>query len=160
MASHLLPVPVPQARERSQLHVTGRIPSLRVAIAVFAALLILFGWLHLLVAMQIASTDRLILDKRAELERLERDAHIVLLQIGHGESPRIMETRLTEEGYVLEDALYLVLSQPFAKHRGGNNGQPASFAPSAVAKETSASQPPSLLESIIGNSESVSETQP
>ena len=160
MASYSLPVPVPQARERSQLHVTSSTPSLRVAIAVFAALLILFGWLHLLVAMQIASTDRLILDKKAEIERLERDTHAVLLKIGQGESPRIMKERLTEEVYVLEDALYLVLSQPFAKHRGGNNGQLASFAPIAVAKETTASQPPSLLESILGNSESVSETQP
>jgi|GEM_PF-2422222 len=160
MTSHSLPVPAPQARERSQPHVTSRFPSLRVAIAVFAALLILFGWLHLLVAMQIASTDRLILDKEADFDRLERDTQVVLLKIGWGESPRIMEGRLAEEGYERQDALYLELSQPFAKHRGGSDGQLASFAPSSVAKETTASQPPSLLESIIGNSESVSETQP
>ncbi len=158
MASHSLPVPVPQARERSQVHVTSRLPSLRVAIAVFAALLILFGWLHLLVAMQTAATDRQILDGEAELNRLERETQTVLLKVAGYESPRIMAQRLEEEGYVLQEALYLDLSQPIAQYTEGKIDQ-APLAPSAAAEQAIVSQPSSLLESIFGNLKSGPETQ-
>ncbi len=150
MASHSLPVPVPQARERSQVHVTSRLPSLRVAIAVFAALLILFGWLHLLVSMQTAATGRLILEGEAQLDRLERETQALLLKIAEGESPRAMAPRVETGGYVLQEPLYLELSQPIAPHTDSQIDQ-APFALSAVAEEITVSQPSSLLESVFGN---------
>lgn len=159
MASHSLPVPVPQARERSQVHVTSRLPSLRVAIAVFAALLILFGWLHLLVAMQTAATERLILNGGAQLDILERETQALLLKIAEGESPRAMAPRVGTEGYVLQEPLYLELSQPTVPSTEGQIDQ-APFAPSNATEQTAASQPSSLLESIFGNLQLGPEIQP
>lgn len=160
MASHSLPVPVPQARERSQIRVTSRLPLLRVAVAVFATLLILFAWLHLLVAMEIASTNRLIMAQTGKLERLERDKQAVLLKIAWEESPLAMEARLQNEGFVLQEPMYLDLSQASANLADSESTQPALLAESAIPEEKAASESPSLLESIIGGLKSSPETQP
>jgi hypothetical protein len=151
MASHSLPVPVPQARERSQLHVANRLPSLRVAVAVFAALLILFAWLHLLVAMQIASTNRLIMQRTAELDRLERDKQAILLKIAQSESPIVMVQRLLEEGFVRQELMYLDVSQTATQPMTSESEQPVPIAAATDREETVPGEPPSLLETIISS---------
>ena len=155
MASHSLPVPVPQARERSQLHVANRLPSLRIAVAVFAALLILFAWLHLLVAMQIASTNRLITERTAELSRLERDKQVILLKIAQSESPIVMTQRLLEEGFVRQELMYLDVSQTAAQSMTGENEQPVvPIAAEPDTEEAAPGEPASVLETIIGSMKS------
>mgnify|MGYP001823096172 FL=1 len=155
MASHSLPVPVPLARERSLLHVAYRLPSLRIAVAAFAALLILFAWLHLLLAMQIASTNRLITERTAELSRLERDKQVILLKIAQSESPIVMTQRLLEEGFVRQELMYLDVSQTAAQSMTGENEQPVvPIAAEPDTEEAAPGEPASVLETIIGSMKS------
>lgn len=160
MASHSLPVPIHQARERSQVRMPShRMPSLRVAIAIFAALLILFAWLHLMVAMQITSTNRLILEREAELQRLERDVEAVMLKVAREESPGVVTERGQAAGYVNGDRIYIELAQPIVQEMDPEQGQQAVISNSAPALEPDRSHISVLLESIFGSSDSGARAQ-
>jgi hypothetical protein len=132
---------------------------LRVAVAVFATLLVLFAWLHLLVAMEIASTNRLIMEQTAKLERLERDKQAILLRIAWEESPLVMEPRLQDEGFIQQEPVYLDLSHASTNFTDSESSQPVLLAENAVPKERTASESLSLLEFIIGGLKSNPETQ-
>jgi hypothetical protein len=141
------------------MHISSRLPSLRVAVAVFTALLILFAWLHLLVAMQIASTDRLIIQRTAELERLEREKQAILLKIAEGKSPHVMTQRLLDEGFLRQELVYLDLGLTSTEYFAQVSERPAQLEESTVLEEEASSEPPSLLEAIIGSLRSRPQTQ-
>lgn len=160
MASHSLPVPIQQARERSQVRMPShRLPSLGVAIAIFAALLILFAWLHLMVSMQISSINRLILQKEEELERLERDTEAIMLKVAREESPGAMKQRGDAAGYVKGDRIYIELTQPLVQEMEMEEGQQVPAISGAPVPETEPSRLPALLESVFGSSKSGTQAQ-
>jgi hypothetical protein len=152
MASHSLPIPLPQAQARSQTHTSSRLPSVRIAIAIFAVLLILFGWLHLLVAMQTTSTNRLILIKAEELGLQKRDNVAVQRKIAEAESPRSLGSRLLLEGYQVSEPMYLPLPQLAAEDKTASSGQEASSSMNINRGKTSISLPRSLVEPVSGES--------
>ena len=145
MATQSLPIPMPQAQARSQARTSSsRFPSVRIAIAVFAALLILFGWLHLLLAMQTASTNRMILIKEEELSIQKRDNAVILRKIAEEESPRKLETRLLEAGYKVSEPLFLLLTEFIAEDNAGSDAQEAFSSMTGNTGDTS-TLPQSLL---------------
>jgi hypothetical protein len=148
MASRSLPIPLPQARTRNQVQTTNRLPSVRVAIAVFAALLILFGWLHLLLAMELATTDRLIQARRAVLAVQKRDNAAMLLKISVAVSPINMQQRLELEDLQHTKPLFLLLPQ--ADSEGRTDGTEPSLVAASGREAVSESQPRTLLEAIMG----------
>jgi hypothetical protein len=150
MASHSLPIPVPQARVRSEAHTSSRLPSVQVTIAVFAALLILFGWLHLLLAMQIASTDRQILSKNEELRMQKRDNAAVLRHIAEAESPRNMEDRIELEDYQVGGRVYLYLPELAEEDAPGSDRSEAAPLIDTEHQAQATPVPSSLIESVFG----------
>jgi hypothetical protein len=143
------------------VHTHGRLPSIRIAIAIFAALLILFGWLHLLLAMQTTSTNRLIMIKAEELRVQNRDNAAVLRKIAEAESPRSMESRILVAGYEANERIYLHLPQPVAEGPTGSEGQELSSSRATDREVTSASESSSLWQSILGGpSETKIQIQP
>jgi hypothetical protein len=136
-----------------------RLPSLGVAIAIFAALLILFAWLHLMVSMQISSVNRLILQKEEELERLERDTEAIMLKVAREESPGAMKQRGDAAGYVKGDRIYIELTQPLVQEMEMEEGQQVPAINSAPVPETEPSRLPALLESVFGSSKSGTQAQ-
>jgi hypothetical protein len=149
MASHSLPIPVPQARARTETNTTSRLPSVRVAIAVLAALLILFGWLHLLLAMQIASTDREILTKKGDLSIQKRDNAAVLRLIATAEAPEIMWDRSQVEGLVEGERVYLHIPLPTGNDVTSSERQEVLLADSKPQVLVTV-QPRSLMGSALG----------
>lgn len=90
---------------------TGAGP-LRVVVFGGAALLILFGWLHLILSLQIASTGRQIQVMQQELERSQRDNRALVRAIAEAEAQQNMAVRATVLGYGPQTPIYLPLTQP------------------------------------------------
>jgi len=76
-----------------------------------AALLILFAWLHLILALQIASTGQQIQVATEELQKLKRDNAAVVLDTAVAESEEEMTRRAKELGYGPQTPVYLSLGQ-------------------------------------------------
>lgn len=151
MASHSLPIPFPQAQERTRAPATSRIPSLWTAVVIFVALLILFGWLHLIVALQIASTNREIQIITQEMDDMERQNAILLRQIAEAESPILLEKRLLLGGYQTKEPVYLLLSESAAGDAMDGDAERGYLPPVVTDAQTAASRSPSLLETVIGD---------
>jgi len=84
---------------------------LRTALFGGAALLILFAWLHLILALQIASTGRQIQITTEELNKLKRDNMAVVQDTAVAESEENMTRRAESLGYSLQTPVYLSLGQ-------------------------------------------------
>ncbi len=84
---------------------------LRTALFGGAALLILFAWLHLFLALQIASTGQQIQLATEELQKLKRDNMAVVRDTAVAESEENMTRRATELGYGPQAPVYLSLGQ-------------------------------------------------
>jgi cell division protein FtsB len=111
MASHSLPVPLPHATRRERDVRVVRTHSLRAVIAVFVALLILLSWLHLIQALEIASTVREIQAKTEELERIERTNNEIRIEIAETLSPSRLAQAAEELGFRPSQPLYVPFPQ-------------------------------------------------
>lgn len=111
MASQPLPMPAVQAAERVQKQLYSRTIPVRTVVAVFGALLILFAWLHFVLALQIASTNRQIYEESQELARVERHNAVRLLRIAEAESPQNLEQRAIQVEYRPQQPRYLMVKQ-------------------------------------------------
>jgi len=115
MASHSLPIPLPRTRGKSREGVVARRPSVRVLIAVSVALLILFSWLRMILALEIASTGRKIQLKTEELESIERGNDKVRLQIARALSPERLAPLAEEMGFQPQEPIYIHWSESAAE---------------------------------------------
>ena len=84
---------------------------LRTALFGGVALLILFAWLHLILALQIASTGRQIQIATEELNKLKRENMAVVQDTAVAESEENMTRRAEALGYRLQTPVYLSLGQ-------------------------------------------------
>ena len=78
-----------------------------------AALLILFAWLQLILALQIASTERQIQITIDELSKLKRDNMALVQDTAIIESEASMTKRAEALGYGLQTPVYLSLGQTY-----------------------------------------------
>jgi hypothetical protein len=159
MASSSALIPMPQTKASARLRLAAQAPTLRIAFILFVVLLILFGWLHLILAMHIASTTRLIHQQEKVQDKLDRDKAALLQQIAEAESPRNMETRLEAAGYVREEPLFLGASSPITMEADDDISLGSSSSASATSTETSSSISGSLLDSVLGELGTWSETE-
>jgi len=111
MASQSLPVPV-QAHKQSRTQPSVHSLSLRAACIAFVAIVILFRWLHLIVSLQVASTDRQIQISNDELAKFERANAALLYSIAEASSPRSLSERSKELGYGPQAPAYVVTHLP------------------------------------------------
>ena len=111
MASNSIPLPLPRTRQRDKA-ATRHAPTVRTVIIVCVALLILFGWLYLILALEIAATGRQIQVMTAELEKLERAQELKQFQISNLMSSKKMEQRALDQGYVPQEPIYLPVRSP------------------------------------------------
>ncbi len=100
---------------RSRPRLSARPPSLRTAIIIFVGLLILFRWLHLILALQIASTGRQIDITTDELHRIERHNMALMHEIAEAEAPANLSRRAYEAGYRPRQPVYLRSDLPLAR---------------------------------------------
>lgn len=106
----------PDAARRSKrvapTGLTERGPSLRTAVIVFIAVLILFRWLHLILTLEIASTSHQIENLREERRRHERIIADLRRRIAVAESPDVLSDMADEMGYGMRPVVYLPLDRP------------------------------------------------
>jgi len=107
MAIHSLPVPVPRTRGQSRDRASVRGPSVRVLVAVSIALLILFSWLRVILALEIASTGRQIQLRAQDLDGIERGNDNLRLQISHALSPTRLAPLAEEMGFQPHKPVYV-----------------------------------------------------
>jgi hypothetical protein len=100
-----------QRPKRAQKTASPPIVPLRTALFGGAALLILFAWLHLILALQIASTGRQIQIATEELQRLKRDNMALVRDTAIAESEEQMAERAAALGYGPQAPVYLSLGQ-------------------------------------------------
>jgi len=91
----------------------------RVVIMGGAALLILFAWLHLIMALGIAATSREIQELGKELERIERENMGIARDIATAEMIQNLSGRAEKLGYGPQTPLYLPLSEPVSEQITG-----------------------------------------
>lgn len=150
MASHSVPVPFPRARERTRVAISRRAVPVQTAIAVFVVLLILFGWLHLIIALQISATDRLIQAEAAELERLKRKQVVLLREISEAQAPASLEDRAMRAGYAPQKPTYLML-EPLGAEREIDVSPIRTLTPNpTTGADTSAPEARPLLDTVMG----------
>jgi len=85
-----------------------------IVVAVFVALLILFFWLQFLVAQEIETLGRQILETNRELERLRRENAALEHAICTEMAQERMAQRAEAMGYALHRPVYLPLAEPLA----------------------------------------------
>ena len=111
MASKPISIAAPQATERVEQNLYTRTIPMRTIIAVFSALLILFAWLHFVLALQIATINQQIYNESQGLVRHERQNAVILLRIAEAESPQNFEQRAIQGQYKPQNPKYLVVKQ-------------------------------------------------
>lgn len=112
MASPSIPMPFPKTQKRARARLATHVLSMKAVIIVFVVLFILFLWLHFILAMDITSTYRQIEVKTEELNRLQRENGALRRGIAETESLDKMSSRAEKQQYVLQEPLYLILTQP------------------------------------------------
>ena len=85
-----------------------------IVIAVFVALLILFFWLQFLVAQEIETLGRQILETNRELDRVRRENAALEHAICIETAQERMAQRAADMGYALQPPFYLLLAEPLA----------------------------------------------
>ncbi len=122
---------------RIPLRLIGRVPSTRTILIIFVALLILFSWLHFILALQIASTGRQIQIQTEELQKIERENTAILQDIAEAESPRRLAERARSLGYEPQQPIYLPI-------RGASAGADAATGSQAPGPAAEAATPTAL----------------
>ncbi len=115
MASHSIPIAIAQAHKRTRSRAASQALSLRTAFFVLIALAILFGWLHVILSLEIASTGRQIQLKTGELEAIQRQNNLLRWQVAEAMSPEKLAARARELGYELRSPIYLPLKRAGAQ---------------------------------------------
>jgi biopolymer transport protein ExbB/TolQ len=87
-------------------------PTAAIVVAVLVALLILFLWLHFILALKIESAGREIQLRTEELRRLERHNQELRRQISISGSQERMFELSKEMGYVLQQPVYVLVDKP------------------------------------------------
>jgi hypothetical protein len=105
-----------QARARSN----RRVPVLHIVVAVVIAVLLLFLWMHFLLAMQIEATGRQIQEEMVVLDRLERQNAALGRRIAENSSQELLTRRAEAMGYELVTPHYLQLARPLLEPANGN----------------------------------------
>ena len=100
------------SRNLVRARIVPRAPSLRTAIIVFIAVLVLFRWLHLILALQITSTGQQILNSTEILRKHEREITVLQRIIAEAESPTNLANVATGLGYSPRTPIYLPLAHP------------------------------------------------
>lgn len=146
MSSHSLPFPLRQTRGKIQLGVGTRLPSLRTVLFIVVAVLILFRWLNLILALEITRTGREIQTGTEQLRRQERHNARLRLDIAQAQAPTGLAEEATKLGYQPRKPEYLPLDEPLA-HRSSEArlGMPV-FGPSASGKSAEG-----LAQSVAGS---------
>ncbi len=103
--------------------VSSRAPSLRTAVIVFIAVLILFRWLHLVLALDITSTGRQIQSRTDELHRHQRVVSDIQRRIGIAEAPGRLSELASQMGYGPRQAVYLPLDGPLVPLTDGDSSE-------------------------------------
>lgn len=157
MASQSLPIPVPQTKTwmRAGARAINRVLPLWTVVAILAALLILFGWLHLILALQVVSTNRAIQEGTQVLDKIERSQAIIVREIAEARSPERLEDRALQEGFQAHQPVYLIVQQDLDAtgtgvdpEEGARADASASGAPPATARTT-------LLEAVVTEADSL-----
>jgi hypothetical protein len=119
------------------------------AIIIFAALLILFGWLHFVLALRITATNEQIQTRTEDWRKLERDNATERLKLAEALSPRRMEPRAIGAGYRPQRPVHLVLPHLMAEDTkdGTVAGAPSSEA--ATDTEDSTAQAKFPFEAVV-----------
>lgn len=104
MSSQASPV-VPRHKRRSA-------PTAGAVLAAMVALLILFQWMHFILAQGIESTGREIQVKTAELDKIERQNNELRRQISIAGSQERMAGRSSNLGYDVQRPVYLMVDEP------------------------------------------------
>jgi hypothetical protein len=113
MKGKLMTKSSPPARQTEEIAKSPTAPA-RTALFGGAALLILFAWLQLILALQIASTGRQIQVATEELSRLKRSNMAVVRDTAIVESEEKMSERAMAIGYGPQTPVYLSLGPAFA----------------------------------------------
>lgn len=119
--SDVIPVKGPRFRVRTRVG----IPPLRTVILGLVALLILFRWLHLILALQTATYGRDVQIRTEELMRLERQNNLLRSQIAEAESPLVLSERGLLLGLIPRTPVYLPVEVTPPE---GGDGEPSSDA--------------------------------
>jgi hypothetical protein len=152
MASQSLPIPLSPVRKSVRERAAVRTPSMRLVLAVSIALLILFSWLRLILALEIATTGRQIQLRTQELEKIERDSQVIQLKIAEAMSPSNLAKLNEEQGFAPHAPVYVPVSVEFL-------GSPAE-APAAIsAGAPPASESQSLWDIIVSKLDSLLEAR-
>jgi cell division protein FtsL len=157
VASHSLPVPFRQPSQHALTQGAARVPSLRTVAIVFVILLILFQWLHLILALEMAATSREMQHITEEIERQERLNALLLRAIAEAESPRRMGELAESLAYMPGTRVYIELGVPLAQASGepqfgvsdGESAEVPSSAPGATEEALS-----DLFYALVGTSHS------
>lgn len=131
-------------------------PSLRLTIAIFVALLILFAWLQLILSLQVASTERQIQSARAEIDKLVRDQVAIQHKIAEAMSPAERQGRLLEKGFLHQTPVYVLMQQLATEEKSGEAQGVASIAPTVSESDLSASAVQSMFESVMTSFDTLS----
>lgn len=118
--------------------VASRAPSLRTAVIVFIAVLILFRWLHLVLALDITSTGRQIQSRTDELHRHQRVISDIQLRIATAGNPGRLAELAKQMGYGPKQAVYLQVDGPLSPltNSDGSNEDSATEQDSQLEPET------------------------
>ena len=107
--------------QQTRVRSSRRIPALHIIIAVVIALVLLFLWMHFILAMQIEATGREIQEERVRLGRIERQNAALGRQIAETNSQEVLTRRSKELGYELRVPHYLSLARPLLEPGNGNS---------------------------------------
>lgn len=91
-----------------------------IVVGVFVALLILFFWLHFIVAQENESIGRAIHAQTEELARIERENMALRQQIAAASAEATISERALALGYRPQQPLYLLLSRPLVPAARGS----------------------------------------
>ena len=145
MASHILPIPFPQARSQTRVRVVVHTPSLQTIAMACVVLLVLLYWLQFILAMGNVSTGQEIQNSTAELERIERGNAVLLLQIAEATSQENMAMRAEAKGYESQKPLFLRVADPLTQSSDGAQGEGRTLSENEASGQTTAHSWQSLL---------------
>jgi hypothetical protein len=113
MASRSLQAPLPRVGKQSRVRAIST-PSVRMVVAVVVTLLILFGWLRLILALEVASTGRQLQVLGEDLKEIERDNDYVGMRLAEALDPAVLAARAAEAGFQLSKPDYVPMPPPSA----------------------------------------------
>lgn len=111
MSSQSLGIPI-QAFKQNRAQSSTRALPLRAALIGFVCIVILFRWLHLVVSLQVASTEGQIQISQDTLAEVERSNASLLFSLAEASSPRSFAERAAELGYGPQTPAYVISDRP------------------------------------------------